>query len=58
MQFETYRANGGQFHWRLVGDDRTELAVSAAAFNSAEDADRAATDVRANAGAASGPGAS
>ena len=25
MQFTIYKDNGGQFHWRLVGDDGTEV---------------------------------
>ena len=54
MQFEIYRENGAQFHWRLVGDDGAEVAVSAPAFDSAEDARRAAADVRLNAGSATG----
>ena len=54
MQFEIYRENGAQFHWRLVGDDGAEVAVSAPTFDSAEDARRAAADVRLNAGSATG----
>jgi uncharacterized protein YegP (UPF0339 family) len=27
MRFEIYRESGAQFHWRLVGDDGTKLAV-------------------------------
>jgi uncharacterized protein YegP (UPF0339 family) len=52
MQFEICRENGAQFHWRLVGDDGTKLAVSATTFASAQAARRAAVDVRFNAGAA------
>jgi uncharacterized protein YegP (UPF0339 family) len=58
MQFEIYRENGAQFHWRLVGDDGTKLAVSATTFPSAQAARRAAADVRLNAGAADGAGES
>jgi uncharacterized protein YegP (UPF0339 family) len=54
MRFEIYRDNGAQFHWRLVGDDGAKLAVSATVFGSAEDARRAAGDVRLNAGSADG----
>ena len=56
MQFEIYRANGGQFHWRLVGDDGATAAVSAAGYDSAQDAQRSAADVRLTAGAAGGAG--
>jgi uncharacterized protein YegP (UPF0339 family) len=54
LQFEIYPDNGAQFHWRLVGGDGTELAVSATTFGSAQDARRAAADVRLNAGSANG----
>ena len=58
MRFEIYRENGAQFHWRLVGDDGTKLAVSATTFPSAQAARRAAADVRLNAGAADNAGES
>jgi uncharacterized protein YegP (UPF0339 family) len=58
MHFETYRDNGAQFHWRLVGDDGVKLAVSVGAFGSAEAARRAAGDVHLNAGSADGTEAS
>jgi uncharacterized protein YegP (UPF0339 family) len=54
VHFEIYRDNGAQSHWRLVGDDGSKLAVSAATFGSAEAARRAAGDVRLNAGSADG----
>jgi uncharacterized protein YegP (UPF0339 family) len=54
MQFVIYRDNGSQFHWRLVGDDGSRLAVSATTFVSAEDARRAAAEVREHAGSATG----
>jgi uncharacterized protein YegP (UPF0339 family) len=54
MRFEIYRESGAQFHWRLVGDDGTKLAVSATTFSSPEDARRAAGDVRLHAGSADG----
>ena len=57
MNFEIYRDNGGLFHWRLDGDDGKRLAVSSAAFTTAEAARVAAQDVHANAGAATGPDA-
>jgi uncharacterized protein YegP (UPF0339 family) len=38
MQFAIYQDNGGHFHWRLVDGDGTRLAVSAADFDSADDA--------------------
>ena len=54
MQFTIYKDNGGRFHWRLVGDDGTEVAVSAASFGSGDDAQRAAADVREHAATATG----
>jgi uncharacterized protein YegP (UPF0339 family) len=54
VQFEIDRDSGAQFHWRLVGCDGTELAVSATTFGSAQDARGAAADVRLNAGSANG----
>jgi uncharacterized protein YegP (UPF0339 family) len=54
MRFEVYRDNGARFHWRVVGDDGAELAVSTAVFGSAEDARRAAADLGLNAGSAGG----
>ena len=35
MEFEIYRENDARFHWRLIGDDGTRLAVSAVTFGSA-----------------------
>jgi uncharacterized protein YegP (UPF0339 family) len=54
MQFVIYRDNGAQFHWRLVGDDGSRLAVFAVAFSSAEDARRAGAQVHEHAGSATG----
>jgi hypothetical protein len=54
MQCEIDRDSGARFHWRLVGGDGTELAVAATTFGSAQDARRAAADVRLNAGSANG----
>jgi uncharacterized protein YegP (UPF0339 family) len=54
MQFVIYRDNGAQFHWRLMGDDGSRLAVSAVSFSSADDARRAAAEVHEHAGSASG----
>ena len=54
MQFVIDQDTGGQFHWRLVGDDGVELAVSATAFGSRQDARRAAPDVPLRAGSATG----
>jgi hypothetical protein len=56
MQFVIDQSNDNQFHWRLVGDDGTELAVSADSFASAKEALRAATDVHLHAGSATGVG--
>lgn len=54
MQFVIYRDNSSRFHWRLMSDDGSKLAVSAGTFGSADDARRAAADVHDQAGAASG----
>jgi len=54
MEFEIYRENDARFHWRLMGDDGTRLAVSAVTFSSAEMARRAADEVREHAGSATG----
>ncbi len=54
MQFTIYKDNRGRFHWRLVGDDGTEVALSAASFGSGDDAQRAAADVREHAATATG----
>jgi uncharacterized protein YegP (UPF0339 family) len=50
MPFEVYRNNGGQYHWRLVGDDGVEPAVSRAAFASEQAARESAAAVRAHTG--------
>ena len=55
MRFVIDQDNGGQFHWRLQGDDGADLAVSAGSFASATAACRAAEDVRLNAGSAPAP---
>jgi uncharacterized protein YegP (UPF0339 family) len=54
MQFVIHRDNGAQFHWRLMADDGSRLAVSAVTFGSAEDTRRASAEVHAHAGAATG----
>ena len=54
MQCVIHRDNGAQFHWRLMGDDGSRLAVSAVTFSSAEDARRAAAEVHEHAGSATG----
>jgi uncharacterized protein YegP (UPF0339 family) len=54
MKFVVYRDNSSRFHWRLMGDDGSKLAVSAETFSCAEDALRAAADVHDHAGSASG----
>jgi uncharacterized protein YegP (UPF0339 family) len=46
MKFVIYQDNGRRFHWGLVGDDNVQLAVSATAYSSREDARRAAADAR------------
>jgi uncharacterized protein YegP (UPF0339 family) len=54
MQFVIGQSNDNQFHWRLVGDNGTELAVSADSFASARAARRSATDL--HSGSATGIG--
>ena len=49
MQFVIDEGNDNQLHWRLIGDDGTDLAVSAASFATAKAARRAAMDVQAHA---------
>ena len=49
MQFVIDEGNDNQLHWRLIGDDGTDLAVSAASFATAKAAGRAAMDVQAHA---------
>jgi hypothetical protein len=50
MRFVIDLNNVGRFHWRLIGDDGADLALSAASFASAADAGRAAALVRLHAG--------
>lgn len=45
-RFVIFRDNGAQYHWRYVGADGSELAVSPFTFRSADDARRAATEMR------------
>lgn len=56
MQFMIYEDNGGAFHWRLVSDDGTAVALSAGAFGTRADAMRAAAEVRSGQSAAVVPG--
>jgi len=55
MRFLIDQDNRGQFHWRLVGDDGVDLAVSAQAFASATAAGGAASEVHLQAGSAVAP---
>jgi hypothetical protein len=56
MQFAIGQSNDNQFHRRLVGDDGTELAVSADSFASARET-RSARNRRArHSGSATGIG--
>ena len=50
MRFVIDQNNDGEFHWRLTGDDGTDVAVSPASFASATAACRAAADVHRHAG--------
>jgi uncharacterized protein YegP (UPF0339 family) len=52
MQFVVYQDNSSRFHWRLMADDGSRLAVSATSFDSAEDARLSAADVHDHAGTA------
>jgi uncharacterized protein YegP (UPF0339 family) len=51
MKLETYKDNGGRYHWRLVADDGTAVAASSATYASREDAHGAARKVHDDAGA-------
>jgi hypothetical protein len=55
MRFVIDQGNDNRFHWRLVGDDGADLAVSTVSFDSATAAGLAAEDVRLNAGLAPAP---
>jgi uncharacterized protein YegP (UPF0339 family) len=55
MRFVIDQDNRGQFHWRLVGDDGADVAVSARAFASATAAGGAASEVHHQAGSAGAP---
>ncbi len=55
MRFVIDQNNDGEFHWRLTGDDGTDVAVSPASFASATAACRAAADVHRHAGSAPAP---
>jgi uncharacterized protein YegP (UPF0339 family) len=55
MQLVIYKDNRGQFHWRLAGEDGVNVAVSAASFGTAGDAQDAAADVQQHAGTATTP---
>jgi hypothetical protein len=55
MRFVIDQDRRGRFHWRLVGDDGVDLAVSAVAFASATAAGRAASEVQVQAGSAAAP---
>jgi uncharacterized protein YegP (UPF0339 family) len=55
MEFEIYKDNGGEFHWRLMNDG-VRVALSAVTFTSSEDALRAAEDVHLHAASATGAG--
>jgi hypothetical protein len=55
MRFVIDQNNDGRFHWRLTGDDGTDLARSATSFGSATAAGRAAADVQRDAGSAPAP---
>jgi hypothetical protein len=55
MRFVIDHTNDGRFHWRLIGDDGADLALSAVSFDSATAAGRAAADVHLNAGSAPAP---
>jgi uncharacterized protein YegP (UPF0339 family) len=54
MKFVIYSDNGGQFHWRLDGDDGKCVAVSGTTYTSADAARQAAGDVHDHAGSATG----
>jgi uncharacterized protein YegP (UPF0339 family) len=55
MRFVIDLNNDGRFHWRLTSDDGADLALSAASYDTATAAGRAAADVRLHAGSAPAP---
>jgi uncharacterized protein YegP (UPF0339 family) len=55
MRFVIDQDNQNQFHWRLVGGDGADVAVSAVSFDSATAAGHAAAEVHRNAGSAPAP---
>jgi uncharacterized protein YegP (UPF0339 family) len=55
MRFVIDLNNAGRFHWRLTDDDGADLALSAASYDSAAGAGRAAAGVRLPAGSAPAP---
>jgi uncharacterized protein YegP (UPF0339 family) len=52
VQIEVYKDNGGQFHWRLIGDDGVAVAVSSAQFTTERAAHDSADAIRAHIGLA------
>jgi hypothetical protein len=50
VQIEVYRDNGGRFHWRLIGDDGSAVAVSSAEFTTERAALDSADAIRADIG--------
>lgn len=52
MKFEIYRDQGGSYRWRLVASNGQTVASSGESFASKANAERAAENVRDNAGKA------
>jgi len=55
MRFVIDQNNEGRFRWRLTGDDGADLARSAASFDSATAAGRAAAVVQRDVGSTPAP---
>jgi uncharacterized protein YegP (UPF0339 family) len=54
-QFEVYKDSAGNYRWRLNSSNGQTVASSGESFDSQSNAKRAAENVKANAGSATGP---
>jgi uncharacterized protein YegP (UPF0339 family) len=54
-KFEVYKDTGGRYRWRLTAANGEKIASSGKSFDSESNPKRAAENVKANAGSATGP---
>lgn len=54
-RFEVYSDSAGHYRWRLKAENGQTVASSGESFASKANAERAAENVKANAGSATGP---